>query len=255
MTKIDPITGPAEDLGVKLNFKTIVSAADADENDGKASCHSSDNNCKLNYSLSDSSSSCDDFPPLRNDDQSYHMPSLCDMLIGFPTQKGYIAYRKPEIGSWYMNAIVQVFSKHAKDTDLCAMLNMVNALISNEVTNTGKKQMSEFTSKFTKPCFYFYPGLASETVTFGSKAHSRYQLEQQEQQQQHSQKSVFGYRDQNSGCCIGSDDQSDSSATATQQKLSDVVLKPEHLDLICDASGCQLEADGESARLGGASYT
>jgi uncharacterized protein YejL (UPF0352 family) len=86
------------------------------------------------------------------------MPSLCDMMIGFPTQKGYIAYRKPEIGSWYMNAIVQVFSKHAKDTDLCAMLNMVNALISNEVTNMGRKQMSEYTSKFTKPYFYFYTG-------------------------------------------------------------------------------------------------
>jgi hypothetical protein len=91
------------------------------------------------------------------------MPSLCDMLIGFPTQKGYIAYRKPEIGSWYMNAIVQVFSKHAKNTDLCAMLNMVNALISNEVTNMGRKQMSEYTSKFTKPYFYFYPGFYLDT--------------------------------------------------------------------------------------------
>lgn len=84
------------------------------------------------------------------------------MLIGFPTQKGFIAYRKPEIGSWYMNAIVQIFSKHARDTDLCAMLNMVNSLISNEVTNTGKKQMSEYTSKLTKPYFYFFPGLATD---------------------------------------------------------------------------------------------
>lgn len=84
------------------------------------------------------------------------------MLIGFPTQKGFIAYRKPEIGSWYMNAIVQIFSKHSHDTDLCAMLNMVNSLISGEVTNTGKKQMSEYTSKLTKPYFYFFPGLANE---------------------------------------------------------------------------------------------
>ena len=93
-----------------------------------------------------------------NNSLSYHIPSLCDMLIGFPTQKGFIAYRKPEIGSWYMNAIVQVFSKHSHDTDLCAMLNMVNSIISNEVTNTGKKQMSEYTSKLTKPYFHFFPG-------------------------------------------------------------------------------------------------
>lgn len=87
-----------------------------------------------------------------------HIPSHCDMIIGFPTQKGFIAYRKPEIGSWYMNAIVNVFSRYAHNTDLCAMLNMVNSLISYEVTNTGKKQMSEFTSKLTKPYFYFFPG-------------------------------------------------------------------------------------------------
>jgi hypothetical protein len=97
-----------------------------------------------------------------NQKSLYHIPSLCDMLIGFPTQKGFIAYRKPEIGSWYMNAIVQIFSKHSHNTDLCAMLNMVNSLISGEVTNTGKKQMSEYTSKLTKPYFYFFPGLANE---------------------------------------------------------------------------------------------
>ena len=87
-----------------------------------------------------------------------HVPTLCDILVGYPTQRGYIAYRKPEVGSWYMNAIVQVFSKHACDTDICALLNMVNSEISNEVTNTGKKQMSEYTSKLTKPYFYFFPG-------------------------------------------------------------------------------------------------
>lgn len=88
----------------------------------------------------------------------YHVPTLSDVLIGYPTQKGFIAYRKPEIGSWYMNAIVQVFSKHSHNTDLCAMLNMVNSQICNEVTNTGKKQMSEYTSNLTKPYLYFFPG-------------------------------------------------------------------------------------------------
>lgn len=99
----------------------------------------------------------------------YHIPSLCDMIIGFPTQKGFIAYRKPEIGSWYMNAIVNVFSRYAHNTDLCAMLNMVNLLISNEVTNTGKKQMSEYTSKLTKPYFYFFPGTIRAVFIFNMR--------------------------------------------------------------------------------------
>ena len=97
-----------------------------------------------------------------------HKPTLSDILVGYPTQRGYIAYRKPEVGSWYMNAIVAVFSRHACDTDLCALLNMVNSLISDEVTNTGKKQMSEYTSKLTKPYFYFFPGLATETQAAGA---------------------------------------------------------------------------------------
>ena len=173
------MTGPAEDLGVHLSYKfkdendtgpaaneeasLSMSSSDDDETDG-AKCYS-DNNCKQ---LSSDTYDDSDLLAVANANMNLatstssqifrHMPSLCDMLIGFPTQKGFIAYRKPEIGSWYMNAIVQVFSKHAHDTDLCAMLNMVNEMISNEVTNTGKKQMSEYTSKFTKPYFYFFPG-------------------------------------------------------------------------------------------------
>ncbi|CAF0938229.1 unnamed protein product [Brachionus calyciflorus] len=149
----DPVNGPAEDLGIRLSFSL------GDEKDG---------NDSHQYTQSDNNSH---FKPQKyqnitsnNSQIFYHIPSQCDMLIGYPTQKGFIAYRKPEIGSWYMNAIVQIFSKYAHNTDLCAMLNMVNSLISNEVTNTGKKQMSEYTSKLTKPYFYFFPGLASDPL-------------------------------------------------------------------------------------------
>lgn len=157
---LDPILGPAEDLGIRLSYSsqnkeilnntsTTIEQEKKDETDGNASKQNFEND-SMNLTSSSNSNN-----PL----MFYHIPSLCDMLIGFPTQKGFIAYRKPEIGSWYMNAIVQVFSKHSCDTDLCAMLNMVNSMISNEVTNMGKKQMSEFTSKLTKPYFYFFPGI------------------------------------------------------------------------------------------------
>ena len=57
-----------------------------------------------------------------------------------------------------MNALVDVLARHAKDTDLCAMLNMVNGCVSREVTNKGKKQTAEYKSSFTKKAFYFFPG-------------------------------------------------------------------------------------------------
>ena len=195
---LDPITGPAEDLGIRLSFNTTAISPnlsgennsskdkqesikiEGDSSDGSGHGrggditdfslkHYGDNNNmisrfneepKLNEILYEDNVISNNANNTNSDSSPvyYHIPSLCDILIGFPTQKGFIAYRKPEIGSWYMNAIVQVFSKHSHDTDLCAMLNMVNSLISNEVTNTGKKQMSEYTSKLTKPYFHFFPG-------------------------------------------------------------------------------------------------
>ena len=57
-----------------------------------------------------------------------------------------------------MNALVDILARHAKDTDLCSMLNMVNGSVSREVTNKGKKQTAEYKSSFTKKAFYFFPG-------------------------------------------------------------------------------------------------
>ncbi|CAF4873923.1 unnamed protein product [Rotaria socialis] len=60
------------------------------------------------------------------------------------------AFRKPHVGSWYKNVLVDVLARHAKDTDLCSMLNMVNGCVSREVKNKGKKQTVEYKSSFTK---------------------------------------------------------------------------------------------------------
>nr|KAG5688888.1 hypothetical protein BaRGS_016456 [Batillaria attramentaria] len=38
---------------------------------------------------------------------------------------GYYAWRNRERGSWYIEAVVQVFMRYAKSEDICAMLNRV----------------------------------------------------------------------------------------------------------------------------------
>ena len=58
-----------------------------------------------------------------------------------------------------MNALVDIFARHAKDTDLCSMLNIVNGCVSREITNKGKKQTAEYKSSFTKKALYFFPGI------------------------------------------------------------------------------------------------
>ncbi|KAI3386765.1 hypothetical protein SNEBB_004765 [Seison nebaliae] len=90
---------------------------------------------------------------------SKRLPTNSDMLIGYSTLKHFIAYRKPERGSWYMDALIEIFSKHSHNTNLCSMLNMVNGLVSEETTSTMKKQMSEYRSTLRKKTFYFFPGI------------------------------------------------------------------------------------------------
>ncbi|KAK3756638.1 hypothetical protein RRG08_058994 [Elysia crispata] len=51
------------------------------------------------------------------------LPSMSDMLVCYPTLTGYYAWRNRARGSWYIEAIVQVFMRYAKCEDVCAMLN------------------------------------------------------------------------------------------------------------------------------------
>ncbi|XP_014783598.1 caspase-2 isoform X2 [Octopus bimaculoides] len=92
-------------------------------------------------------------------------PTMSDSLFCYPTQEGYRAWRNYEEGSWFIQALVDVFAKHAWEKDICAMLNMVNSMVSQRTSLNpstglnGAKQMSEFKSTLRKPHLYFYPGI------------------------------------------------------------------------------------------------
>jgi hypothetical protein len=52
--------------------------------------------------------------------------SMCDMLIGYSTLPGFSSNRDIHLGTWYIQAICEVFMKHACDTDVEDMLKMVS---------------------------------------------------------------------------------------------------------------------------------
>ena len=39
---------------------------------------------------------------------------------------GYVSFRREDVGSWYVQAIVDVFSQHAHEMDINSLLTMVN---------------------------------------------------------------------------------------------------------------------------------
>lgn len=97
-------------------------------------------------------------------------PSMSDMLICYPTLEGYYAWRNRERGSWYIEAVVQVFMRYAKTEDICAMLNRVNELVSRKVSRCPQaemdrmSQMSEFKSSLRRPYLFFFPGIGSPYI-------------------------------------------------------------------------------------------
>ncbi|KAK7471433.1 hypothetical protein BaRGS_00035921 [Batillaria attramentaria] len=97
-------------------------------------------------------------------------PSMSDMLICYPTLEGYYAWRNRERGSWYIEAVVQVFMRYAKSEDICAMLNRVNELVSRKVSRCPQvemdrmSQMSEYKSSLRRPYLFFFPGIGSPYI-------------------------------------------------------------------------------------------
>ncbi|XP_060565236.1 uncharacterized protein LOC132724398 [Ruditapes philippinarum] len=93
------------------------------------------------------------------------VPSMSDMLICYPTQNGYYAWRNRDRGSWYVEALVQIFMKYARCEDVCTMLNRVNLLVSKKVSHCPNidmdqmSQMSEYKSTLRMPHLYFFPGI------------------------------------------------------------------------------------------------
>nr|XP_022338210.1 cell death protein 3-like [Crassostrea virginica] len=98
---------------------------------------------------------------------SKQLPTQSDMIICFPTQAGYYAWRNRERGSWYIEALVQIFMKYAKSEDICTMLHRVNLLVSRKVSRCPQiemdsmSQMSEYKSTLRMPHLFFYPGIGS----------------------------------------------------------------------------------------------
>ncbi|KAM6167062.1 caspase-2 isoform 2-T2 [Erethizon dorsatum] len=91
------------------------------------------------------------------------LPTQSDMICGYACLKGTAAMRNTKRGSWYVEALAQVFSERACDMHVADMLVKVNALIKErEGYAPGTefhrcKEMSEYCSTLCRP-LYLFPG-------------------------------------------------------------------------------------------------
>jgi len=84
--------------------------------------------------------------------------SVSDILIGYSTLPGFTSNRDKYLGTWYIEAICEVFMEHACDTDVEDMLKMVDQKLATLKSEGGSLQTSSYENRgFRK--LYFNPGL------------------------------------------------------------------------------------------------
>ena len=81
------------------------------------------------------------------------LPTEADFLVCYSTVKGYLSLRRftlgmetsPDMGTWLISTLTQVFEERMKEDDVMQMLTRVNAWVANMATRddheNGMKQM------------------------------------------------------------------------------------------------------------------
>lgn len=92
------------------------------------------------------------------------LPTQSDMICAYACLQGTVSLRNTKRGSWFIQDLTEVFSKHAKDTHVADMLVKVNAYIKKREGHAPGtefdrcKEMSEYCSTLCKD-LYLFPGI------------------------------------------------------------------------------------------------
>ncbi|CAH2323072.1 caspase-2 [Pelobates cultripes] len=92
------------------------------------------------------------------------LPKQSDMICAYACLKGTVSLRNTKRGSWFVEALISVFSQHAKNTHVADMLVKVNALIKEREGHAPGtefhrcKEMSEYSSTLCRN-LYLFPGI------------------------------------------------------------------------------------------------
>ncbi|XP_067826620.1 caspase-9 [Heptranchias perlo] len=84
------------------------------------------------------------------------LPTPSDILVSYSTFPGYVSWRDKNAGSWYMNALVQVFSEYAHSDDLVTLLTRVTKSISENEKAQGKYKQIPGSFNFLRKRLYFF---------------------------------------------------------------------------------------------------
>lgn len=84
------------------------------------------------------------------------LPAEADMLVAYSTVPGYVSWSNLQKGSWFVQALVDVFGTYAQTEDVVSMLVRVNGKVAREFESSNrKKQIPAPVIMLTKKVFFF----------------------------------------------------------------------------------------------------
>lgn len=100
-------------------------------------------------------------PGDRDNIQVHKIPSEADFLIAYSVVPGFFSWRNSSNGSWFIQALSEVLTKHWRDMDLLTIMTRVNKKVAFDFeSKTGKAFMNEkkqipcVTSMLTKEVWF-----------------------------------------------------------------------------------------------------
>lgn len=100
---------------------------------------------------------------MTDEDIALALPVEADFLYAYSTVPGYYSWRNSRRGSWFMEALVQVFRENAHRMDVLRMLVKVNDIVSfrksrtDDVKTDNKRQIASLVTQMRKDFFLFPP--------------------------------------------------------------------------------------------------
>uniref|UniRef100_A0A915IDI9 Caspase family p10 domain-containing protein n=1 Tax=Romanomermis culicivorax TaxID=13658 RepID=A0A915IDI9_ROMCU len=76
----------------------------------------------------------------------------------YSNKYGYVSWRNSMHGSWFIQAICQVFAKKARTDEILHLFTEVNNIVAKKVSSSQHVQIPEPCSRLRKK-FYFFPGV------------------------------------------------------------------------------------------------
>ena len=89
-------------------------------------------------------------------------PTWEDMIIAYSTIPGYASMRDHDMGTWFVQSLVEVFMYHAADKELIDLLRMTSERLSQFTNEFNEKQTCNIEMRHLYKRIYFQPGLFEE---------------------------------------------------------------------------------------------